>query len=153
LFFADPRNLPRIMPPEIGAKLVAAHLTPVPPNGEVANSARLAGAGSEIVTVVRLLPPLPFRAKWVSLITEFEWNHHFADIQVRGPFRQFHHRHEFAADVRQGIEGTLIRDVIDYEVGFGLLGKLARRLIILGSLERAFRYRQNALEELLSAKG
>ena len=141
------------MPPELGTRLVEVRLSQVPPNEKAPDSAELAGAGSQVVTSVRLLPPLPFRAKWVSLITEFEWNHHFADIQVRGPFRQFHHRHEFAADVRQGIEGTLIRDVIDYEVGFGLLGKLARRLIILGSLEQAFRYRQNALEELLGAKG
>lgn len=40
-FFADPRNLPRIMPPRQGATLVQLHLVPppfpadaIPPDGE-----------------------------------------------------------------------------------------------------------------------
>ncbi len=98
LFFADPRNLPRIMPPELGTRLVEVHLTSAPLNANVPDSKGFAGVGSEIVTSVRPLPPFPFRAKWVSLITEFEWNHHFADIQKQGPFQRLHHRHEFATE-------------------------------------------------------
>src|SRR2546425_9932285 len=85
LFFANPSSLPRIMPPETGAELVRLNL--VPPPGTTAETATItdhdpvAGAGSEIVTSFRVLPFLPFRAHWIALITEFEWNHHFADVQ------------------------------------------------------------------------
>jgi hypothetical protein len=84
-FFANPNNLPRIMPPETGTELSALRLVPPPsrPMGQAAlpNRDSLAGVGSEIVTSFRLLPFLPSRAQWIALITEFEWNHHFADIQ------------------------------------------------------------------------
>jgi len=139
------------MPPELGTNLVEVRLTPVPLNAKAADSGALAGIGSEVVTSVRLLPPLPFRAKWVSLITEFQWNHHFADIQTKGPFRRFHHLHEFAAEMRGGTQGTKVRDAIDYEVGFGLLGELSQKLEIARSFERIFEYRQHALEKLLGA--
>lgn len=59
-----------------------------------------------IVTSFRLFPFLPLRAQWIAGITEFEWNHHFADLQQKGPFKHWHHRHEFLAETRQGIGGT-----------------------------------------------
>src|ERR1700675_60402 len=91
LFFANPHNLPRIMPRETGTELAALRLVPPPPavsSGQQAISKddSLAGVGSEIVTSFRLFPFLPFRAQWIALVTEFEWNHHFADIQKKGPF-------------------------------------------------------------------
>ena len=81
LFFANPSNLPRIMPPETGTELAALKLVPpkaIPTTQPViANLNSLAGVGSEIVTSFRPLTFLPFRAQWIALITEFEWNHHF----------------------------------------------------------------------------
>ena len=153
LFFANPGNLPRIMPPQTGTELVRLKL--VPPAGiaaesaTITDSAPLAGVGSEIVTSFRLVPFLPFRAQWTALITEFEWNHHFADTQKRGPFKSFHHGHELREETRDQVRGTVVRDVIEYDVGFGLLGKLAQRLFVSRELQRTFEYRQKALEKLL----
>ncbi len=152
LFFCDPQNLPRIMPPQLGTKLIASHVVAPPSNGKTTMSDGLAGAGSEIVTSVRLLPLLPLRAKWIALITEFEWNHHFADIQKKGPFKKFHHRHEFAEQIRQGVQGTTIKDAIDYEVGFAFLGQIAQKLVIGPSFQRTFVHRQRTLEKLLKAE-
>ena len=42
---------------------------------------------------------------------------------MKGPFHHWHHRHEFIPEARIGVEGTLVRDVIDYEVGLGLAGR------------------------------
>ena len=148
LFFANPENLPRIMPPETGTRLVDLKLAPPPRHGN-ANLDSLAGVGSEIVTSFRLLPLLPFRARWTALITEFEWNHHFADIPKSGPFRRFHHRHEFEAQTREATEGTIVRDVIEYEVGFGFFGTCAEKLFVARQLQKAFEYRQAALLKLL----
>ena len=152
LFFANPNNLPRIMPPATGTRLAALRL--VPPVASIegvrdSNLGSLAGVGSEIVTSFRLFPFLPFRAQWIALITEFEWNHHFADIQKKGPFKQFQHRHEFSAKTQNNVEGTIVRDVIDYDPGFGLLGQLANKFFIAPSLQQTFEYRQKTLEKLL----
>jgi ligand-binding SRPBCC domain-containing protein len=151
LFFTNPDNLPRIMPPQTGTGIVRLKL--VPPPGAVPNPATtttLAGAGSEIVTSFRIFPLLPFRAQWVALITEFEWNHHFADVQKKGPFKYFRHRHEFSAMVRDGVNGTVVRDVIEYEIGFGILGSLAQKCLVARQLRQTFDYRQKALAKLLA---
>jgi len=146
LFFANPDNLPRIMPPKTGTRLTELRL--IAPAGS-RSTPSLAGVGSEIVTSFRLLPPLPLRARWTASITEFEWDHHFADVQKSGPFRRFHHRHEFTAELREGISGTLVRDVIEYEVGIGPLGPWADKLFVTRKLQHAFAYRQAALRKLL----
>ena len=120
-FFANPRNLPRIMPLATDTRIEQLKLVaPSPsPLGSQTRNTDLAGVGSEIFTSFLVLPPLPFRTSWVAAITEFAWNHHIADIQKEGPFRRWRHRHEFASHTRHGIQGTVVRDVIEYEAGFG----------------------------------
>ena len=152
LFFANPRNLPRIMPPHTGTELVRMKLAPPPGMAEerstITDRAPLAGAGSEIVTSFLLVPFLPFRAQWTALITEFEWNHHFADVQQKGPFKSFHHHHELTREIRDQVKGTVVRDVIEYDVGFGWLGELAQKLFVSRQLHQTFAYRQKAVEGL-----
>ncbi len=153
LFFANPGNLPRIMPPQTGTELIRLKLVPPPgiaaESATITDGAPLAGAGSEIVTSFRVIPFLSFRRQWTALITEFEWNHHFADMQKQGPFKSFRHRHELREETRNQVRGTVVRDVIEYDVGFGWLGKLAQRLFVSRQLQRIFAYRQRALEKLL----
>jgi ligand-binding SRPBCC domain-containing protein len=148
LFFANPENLPRIMPPATGTKIIELKL--VPPVDVDANQGKnLAGLGSEIVTSFRLFPFLPFRAQWTARITEFVWNSHFADLQVRGPFKRFYHRHVLVPEIRNAVEGTVVSDGIEYEVGYGFLGEWASGFIST-QLGRTFEYRQKAVERLLS---
>ncbi|MGH9546522.1 MAG: SRPBCC family protein [Terriglobales bacterium] len=153
LFFANPSNLPRIMPSQMGTELVRLKLVPPPGVAEehatITDRAPLAGVGSEIVTSFRPVPFLPLRAQWIASITEFKWNHYFADVQKEGPFKSFHHRHELAAEPRNEIRGTVIRDLIEYDLGFGLLGRLAQKLFVSRQLQRTFEYRQKALEKLM----
>lgn len=150
LFFANPANLPRIMPGSIGAQLVRVHLVPPPevraPAPAVTEQASLAGIGSEIVVSIRLIPFLPFRMEWIAKITEFEWNHHFADEQRKGPLKSFHHRHELRAERA----GTIVHDMVDYDIGFGWAGDLANFFFAGPLLRRMFRQRQEATERLLS---
>ena len=151
LFFANPENLPRLMPPGIGARLERLTLVPPPdPPGAATLGATLAGVGSLIVTSFRVLPPLPFRAQWFARITEFEWNDHFADVQERGPFKTFHHRHEFSAHEKDGVHGAIVRDCLAYDIGFGTAGSLVQHLFIQHQLASAFHQRQLALPALLS---
>src|SRR5579862_6052785 len=94
-FFSNPENLPRIMPASSHTKLTTLNRmpTPSPPPGLTGHNA--AGVGSTIVTSFRVFPFLPARARWIARITEFEWNHYFADVQEKGPFKDWHHRHDF----------------------------------------------------------
>ena len=147
LFFARPANLPCIMPPKTSTRIVSVRLVPPPGNHGMTD---LAGVGSEIVTSFWVLPFLPFRATWVALITEFEWNHHFADVQKLGPFRSFHHRHQLRHEVRDGVNGTTVTDEIEMDVGFGWLGKVVEKLFISRQMQQTFHYRQKVLPKLLT---
>jgi ligand-binding SRPBCC domain-containing protein len=86
----------------------------------------------------------------MARITEFEWNSHFCDEQTRGPFAQFHHRHGVCAEMRKGIEGTLVSDAIDFALPFGILGRMAG-VMVRRNLEKSFAYRQKRLPEILAA--
>jgi ligand-binding SRPBCC domain-containing protein len=155
LFFANPANLPRIMPPETRTELVRLKLVPPPlaiDRATITEQEPAAGAGSEIVTSFRVISFLPIRTEWTAVITEFEWDHHFADVQKKGPFKSFHHRHELWAEKRNGMNGTVVRDQVDYEAGYGMLGELAQEFFIPSQLERIFTHRQMALEKLFAER-
>jgi len=149
-FFSDPENLPRLMPPELAAALVSVRIVPPPGTTGSAGGSPAAGEGSEITLSVRLVPAVPLRTSWVARIVEFEAGRHFTDVQVTGPFRRWRHRHEFETQERGGCEGTVVRDLLEYEVGLGALGDLARRVFIDRRIEGAFAKRQARLRELLS---
>jgi ligand-binding SRPBCC domain-containing protein len=149
-FFSNPENLPRIMPTASGTKILGLKRVAPPSPSPGAAPDMAAGVGSIIATSFRVFPLLPMRAQWIARITEFEWNHHFADVQDKGPFKSWHHRHEFRAERREGVAGTLARDVIEYEVGFGFLGAIADALFVRRQMESTFAHRQQVLQSLLS---
>jgi ligand-binding SRPBCC domain-containing protein len=126
-FFSNPENLPRIMPASSDTKLIVLNRMPAPTPPAGVDSDKAAGVGSMIVTSFRVFPFLPVRAKWIARITEFDWNHYLADVQDRGPFECWHHRHEFRAETRDGAAGTLVRDRIDYEEASGFWARSRTR--------------------------
>jgi ligand-binding SRPBCC domain-containing protein len=148
-FFSNPENLPRIMPESSATKLIELKRKPAPSRPPGVASDKAPGVGSTIVMSFRVFPGLP-RARWIARITEFEWNRYFADMQEKGPFKSWHHRHEFAAGTRDGVSGTLVRDVVDYEVGFGLVGVMANAVFVRRQMKAAFAQRQQVLPQLLA---
>jgi ligand-binding SRPBCC domain-containing protein len=148
-FFSNPENLPRIMPAETQTRIDELRMVSPPTASKAAAAPHAAGVGTVIFTSFRMFPFLPFRAQWIARITEFEWDHHFADVQDKGPFKKWHHRHEFLADRRDAVVGTLVRDVIDYEVGFGPLGALGNAFFVERQMKGLFAERQRMLPQLL----
>lgn len=151
-FFADPRNLPRLMPPALGTRIEELRLMPA--QTEAASTKLIAdstasGEGSEIRISFRPVPFLPLRVRWLARITEFEWNSHFKDEQVRGPFATFRHRHGTLPETRNGKAGTLVTDAIDYSLPLGLLGRLVSPLARL-QLRHSFAQRQKRLPQMLA---
>jgi ligand-binding SRPBCC domain-containing protein len=149
-FFCNPENLPRIMPASSGTKLIVLNRMPSPPPPQGVTGDKAAGPGSTIVTSFRVFPLLPFRARWIARITDFQWNDYFADVQEKGPFKSWHHRHEFHAETRREVNGTLVCDAIDYEVGFSFIGTIANELFVRRQMEHTFRERQQTLPKLLA---
>ena len=143
------------MPPETRTKVDGFQLVapPLAPDQDSVSLHHAAGVGS-IIDTFRPVRFLTWRRKWNAAITEFECGtHHFADVQREGSVpRVVQHRHEFMPEHRNGCDGTLVRDVIEYEVGFGPLGALANSLFIDRQMRQIFAHRQKVLFELLSHK-
>lgn len=136
------------MPAASGTRVIVVNriLPPNPPIGVTSNKA--AGVGSTINASFRIFPLLP-RMQWIARITEFEWNRYFADVQVEGPFKRWQHRHEFAGEIWNGVQGTRIRDIVDYEVGFGVFGKVADSAFVRRQMGKTFASRQQTVPKLL----
>jgi ligand-binding SRPBCC domain-containing protein len=153
-FFADPHNLPRIMPPSQGAKVVEFNLVPprLPEGVHPHGFERMAGKGTEITFKFRAIPHVPIHERWTALITEFAFNEYFADTQKQGPFKSWHHTHTFEAKFVDGREGTVVGDDVEYEVGFGAIGKLIETMIFQRMMRSIFEHRKKALEKVFGAQ-
>jgi len=153
-FFADPRNLTRILPPPQGAKLIKLSLVPprFPAGAAPPDAGQMAGLGTEIVFKFRAVPYLPMHEKWVALITAFSLNEYFSDTQKQGPFHRWQHTHSFEAKTMDGRDGTFLHDVVEYEVGFGPIGRMLEKLVFQRLLRRTFEYRKKALESIFAGE-
>jgi ligand-binding SRPBCC domain-containing protein len=130
-FFSDAGNLEAITPNWLGFQI----LTPRP-------------------IVMRPGALIAYRLRWHGLalrwLTEIQrWNPptEFVDVQVHGPYRLWHHTHSF--EPRDG--RTLIRDVVRYELPFGLLGRPVHAWVVKSNLEAIFTYRARRVTEILGS--
>lgn len=146
-FFANPRNLPRIMPAWMEVKIEEATIVPLAGSP----SEGFAGPGSTLIASYRTVPFVPFRIRSQARIVGFAMNDFFADVQDEGPFESWHHRHEFAAETRNGSVGTLIRDRVEYEIGFEPVGRVVNALFIAPQMRRTFAYRRRAVERMFGS--
>jgi ligand-binding SRPBCC domain-containing protein len=147
-FFADPSNLPSLIPAWQKARIESATIVP-PPRRPGTTDAKAAGVGSRITLSFKPFRFSPLRVRWEAEITDFAWNSHFRDVQLRGPFAAWSHSHYLRSIDRAGVDITLIVDQIEYRLPFGPVGKLSRRWVEK-QLRRAFEFRQEHLAEILA---
>lgn len=155
-FFANPENLPRLMPAWQKARIEEASFAPPPPRPP--DTPRLpgivAGAGTRMTISFRPFPFSPMRLPWDAEISEFAWNDHFCDIQHRGPFKSWRHCHRLSTKSRTNPDGsvqpgTLLVDQLEYALPLGPLGSLANTLFVRYQIRSIFRYRQQRTADLL----
>lgn len=148
-FFANPQNLPPLMPAWQHAKVEELRLIapPAPPAGSPTKMGT--GVGTSMVLSFRALPLLPLRMRWHALIPEFEWNDHFCDTQTSGPFRYWRHCHSVREQSRSDADGTVVHDHVEYEFPGGGLGDLANALGGRLQLRYIFGYRHRQTMKLL----
>jgi ligand-binding SRPBCC domain-containing protein len=130
-FFAAAGNLERLTPPWLHFEVLTTEPTDIREGTLIDYRLRFHG--------------LPLR--WRSRIERWEPGRAFVDRQVRGPYRLWHHRHEFEAVP----EGTLVRDIVHYALPFGPLGQLAHLLLVRRDLRRIFDFRREAIGPALAA--
>jgi ligand-binding SRPBCC domain-containing protein len=124
-FFADAYNLEAITPPGLCFRVRSAPAE--------------MGVGAELRYSLRLHGvPVP----WISRIDVWEPPHRFVDVQVRGPYRLWHHTHTVEPDG----DYALMHDVVEYALPFGPLGEVVHRGLIRRDLERIFDFRHEAIE-------
>ena len=132
-FFALAENLGRITPPEMAFRI----RTPLP----------IAMDAGTLIDYTIGIHGIPMR--WRTRIAEWNPPHHFVDEQLRGPYRQWIHRHTFVED---GPAATVMHDEVRYRLPLGILGEMVHPLI-RRQLRRIFTYRQRATWTLLGLPG
>jgi ligand-binding SRPBCC domain-containing protein len=101
----------------------------------VVQAARISEVGAQAIVETKVFGPL--KVRWVAEHTIYEPPHLFEDVQVKGPFRSWRHRHLVEAHA----SGAILRDEIDYEPPFSFLGRALAPVLVRRRLERLFNYR------------
>lgn len=129
-FFSRAENLQAITPDWLNFEILKVDPSPVRQGTLIDYKLRLHG--------------LPLR--WQSEVVEWDPPHTFVDVQVRGPYKLWHHTHRFIAEGNS----TRIVDEVLYQLPFGILGALAQRLMVRRDVERIFSFRQQKIASLFT---
>jgi ligand-binding SRPBCC domain-containing protein len=130
-FFADAFNLEEITPPWLRFRVVTPGPIEMAPGTLIEYRLRLHGVP----------------VTWLTRIETWEPGERFTDVQVRGPYRSWHHTHSFEPHP----DGTLVRDSVHYELPLGPLGRLAHAAFVRRDLERIFDFRHERVARWLAA--
>lgn len=133
-FFSSPHNLSKITPKEMNF-VVKSNIK----EDEIYE-------GMEIAYTVS--PVLSIPMKWKTIITKVDFQKSFTDFQEKGPYKLWNHQHVFIPNE----QGVLMKDTVDYELPFGVLGTIAHKVFVKKKLESIFDFRYNVLEERFNNK-
>ena len=114
-FFANPRNLPPLMPAWQRARIEEVTMMP-PPDRPARTRGVFAGEGTTLLITARMAPGVPVRVPWLARIEDFRWGEGFCDVQVKGPFAYWRHCHSVRAEELEGVAGTVVKDAVEYEL-------------------------------------
>ena len=128
-FFSEARNLEAITPPWLQFR-VTNQSTPKITEGTLIDY-RLKIHGVPV--------------NWQSKITDWDEGRSFADTQIKGPYRSWHHTHSF----KEFGGGTLMTDRVLYSLPLGTLGQMAGGWKVASDVQDIFSYRKTAIEKLL----
>lgn len=98
-------------------------------------------------TITLKLSMGPFDQIWALEHFGYQENFQFCDRQIKGPFSFYQHFHR-VHPVEPEMSG--LEDLVEFELPYGLLGKLFLRASLKSQLQRIFRYRHEVtLKDLI----
>jgi len=128
-FFSRPENLEQLTPSDIGFEILH-------------NDSEVMHEGQIICYKIGILPFI--NVHWVTEITKVVENTRFVDDQRIGPYKLWHHTHEF----EETENGVLMKDKVHYALPFGIFGKIAHLVFVRKKLQQIFEYRKHAVNNL-----
>jgi ligand-binding SRPBCC domain-containing protein len=128
-FFANPANLEAITPVWLRFRIVGQTTAEIVEGTELTYRLRIRG----------------FPLTWRSVIAEWRPEERFVDVQLQGPYAEWHHTHSF----EEIPGGTLIRDRVRYRLPLGGLGRVLAGGLVDRDVERIFRFRQDRISDML----
>ena len=126
-FHEQPNALELLLPPWESARVI--------------QSAKISEVGSRAIVETRILGPIT--VQWIAEHTVYLPPHLFEDVQVKGPFHSWRHRHV----IESRADAATLRDEIDYEPPMGFVGRLFAPLLIEKRLRKLFDYRHQVTRE------
>ena len=126
-FHEQPEALVLLLPPWESARVI--------------QSAKISEVGALAIVETRILGAIT--VQWTAEHTVYNPPHMFEDIQIKGPFRSWRHRHL----VEPHKDGATLRDEIDYEPPLGFVGRALAQLMIESRLRKLFDYRHQVTRE------
>jgi hypothetical protein len=126
-FHEQPEALVRLQPPWEKARVI--------------QSARISEVGTRAIVETRILGRI--KIKWIAEHTVYDPPRMFEDVQLKGPFRSWRHRHL----IDPNKYGAILRDEIEYEPPFGFVGRALAPLLIENRLRKLFEYRHQVTRE------
>lgn len=130
-FFSSPLNLAEITPKDMTFDVTSP---------KMANTKMYPG----LIITYKVSPLFGIKLDWVTEITHVKENEYFIDEQRFGPFAFWHHQHHF-----QSIDGgVLMKDILHYSVGWGVIGKVANGVIVNNKINEIFNFRYKKVEFL-----
>lgn len=124
-------------------KVFSFHLLPdaferlIPPweKVKVLQKADISEIGSQTILETKLFGF--FSVRWIAEHTKYDPPRMFEDVQISGPFAEWRHRHIILPHEK----GAILKDEIEYEPPFSIIGKAVAPTLIESKLEKMFAYR------------
>jgi ligand-binding SRPBCC domain-containing protein len=129
-FFSSPKNLKKITPEHMGFNVTSGNEDDTMYPGQI--------------IIYRVSPILGIPLEWITEITHVIEPTYFVDEQRFGPYAFWQHQHHLKP-VQNGVE---ITDVVNYQLRWNLLGRMAHALFVKKMLQEIFGYRSKKLEDL-----
>ena len=130
-FFSSPLNLAKITPEKMNF-VITSNFT--------ADTKMYPG----MFISYKVSPLLGIKMNWVTEITHVKEGEYFVDEQRTGPYAIWHHEHHFT-EIKGGVHMT---DILTYAIPYGIIGRIANKLIVEKEVKTIFAYRDEEIKKL-----
>ena len=119
-FFSEAKNLEKITPDILNFRIDKMSTSEIEKNTIIDYKLKIRG----------------FPANWKTQIVEWNPPHRFIDTQLNGPYKLWHHTHDFE---KMGT-GTLMMDKVRYKLPMGFAGNLVAQTFVQNDVENIFKF-------------